>query len=254
MPVTSPSCVRTIRPQPPGHCWQIDGTIPSSGVAHRSISSAAAPTFEESCPLATTAAPAVPPSTWRKVRRVNRIFPSPVTGVAVVQQTARRHGMRLRRRCFCRHGFLAALMAAYTFIHVESFERGGGRFGKSLHGSVTGLALYFCDDDMRAMWKEHMGRQTPYPPPGNLLSLFPVGAQLFNFLALGIAAGVTGHAQRRRRPPRHRAFFRALMAAGAGQVEIQMSLVGKGNGLLDAAAYPARRISPGQYSQADHHD
>src|SRR3972149_6961595 len=142
VPVTSPSCVRTMSPQPPGHCWQIDGTITSSGVAHRSISSAAAPTLDESCPFATTAAPAVPPSTWRKVRRVNRIVPSPVTGVAVVQQAARRHG------------FLAALMAGYAVIHVESFKRRGWRLGQSLHRPVTGLALYFTHDDMRAMRKK----------------------------------------------------------------------------------------------------
>ena len=98
--------------------------------------------------------------------------------------------MRLCRRCLCHHGLLAALVAAYTVVHAESIKRRGRRLGQSLHRPMTGLALYFRHDNVGAMWKEHMGRQTPYAPPGNLLALFPVGSQLF--------------------------YFRALMATGAG--------------------------------------
>jgi hypothetical protein len=95
------------------------------------------------------------------------------------------------------------------------------------------LALYFCDDDMRAMRKENMWRQTPHSLPGNLLSLFAKRAQLFYFRAFGISARMTGYTQRSGRPPRNRPFLRALMATCAWNVLRDMSLVRKLDGLLD---------------------
>ena len=107
---------------------------------------------------------------------------------------------------------------------------------------------------MNPMGKENMGGQAPDSFPRNLLSLLAIGAQFFYFRAFGLSTAVAGHTQGRRRPPRYRALFRALMAASARQFEIQVSLVGKGNGLVDAAAHPTRRVSPGQYAQPDYRD
>jgi hypothetical protein len=43
------------------------------------------------------------------------------------------------------------------------------------------LALYFCHDNVRAMRKENVWRQTPHSLPGNF---FPALTVLFEFLDL----------------------------------------------------------------------
>src|SRR3989304_925544 len=60
------------QPQPPGHCGHREGTPTSSGVAHRSRFWPAC-SVVVSWPLASAAAPAVPPSTCKNVRRVTRM-------------------------------------------------------------------------------------------------------------------------------------------------------------------------------------
>lgn len=162
--------------------------------------------------------------------------------------------MCLSARRLRRYGFLAALMAGDAVIHVESFERRGWRLGQSLHRPVTGLAVYFSQDDMRAMGKKYVGRQTPHSPPGDFLSLLAKRFEFFYFRVFRVAARMTGHAERRRRPSRDRAFLRALMATNTGDVLRDVSLVRKFDGLLDPRHAPIGPVAERQRSDDNCND
>jgi len=83
-----------------------------------------------------------------------------------------------------------------------------------------------------------MRGQAPHPAPGNILSLVAKGLELGNLRAFGIAAGVTGETQRRRRTPGDEIFFGALMATGAGNFLRDVRFVRKLDGLLDRRHAP----------------
>ena len=100
------------------------------------------------------------------------------------------------------------------------------------------LALYFRHDDVSAMRKENVWRQTPDPLPGNF---FPALTVLFEFLdlrAFRISSGMAGETQRGGWSSGNRAFLSALVATRAGKVKLQMSLMRKCDRLTNIAANP----------------
>ena len=91
-----------------------------------------------------------------------------------------------------------------------------------------------------------MGGQAPHPLPGNFLPLLAEGFEFFYLRVFRVAARMTRQAKRRGRPARHEIFLGTLMAADAGDVLRDMSLVRKLDGLLGPRHAPIGPVAEGQ--------
>ena len=83
-----------------------------------------------------------------------------------------------------------------------------------------------------------MRRQTPHSLPGNFFAFLSIVFEFFYLCAFRISR-MTRQTQCRGRPSRDDILLRALMAAGARKVELDMSLVRKRDRLLDIRVHPS---------------
>ncbi len=137
-------------------------------------------------------------------------------------------------------------MAGHAAIHREFYKRTGRRFRQSLHRSMAGLAAYLGSGNVNAMREKNMRRHSPNPLPGNLLSFLAIRPKLLDFLARRLPSRVASHTQRRGRSAGYGIRLSPNMAARARQVHIDVSLVGKCDGLAYSGLNPTAPETQGQ--------
>ena len=129
-------------------------------------------------------------------------------------------------------------MTGDAIVHRQRFERSRRRTIEGFHGSMARLASELSCRDVDAMREKYMRRQAPHPPPGNILSLLAKGFEFFDLRVFRVAARMASQTKRRRGPASREVFLGALMAADAGDVLRDMSLVRKLNRLFDPRHAP----------------
>ena len=142
-------------------------------------------------------------------------------------------------------------MTGDAIVHRQRFERSRRWTIERFHGSMARLASELGYSDVDAMREKHMGRQAPHPLPGNFLSLFTKGFEFFNLRVFRVTAHMASQTKSCGRSAGDEILFGALMAADAGDVLGDMSLVRKLDGLLDPRHTPT---SPEPKRQSSNND
>lgn len=171
--------------------------------------------------------------------------------VACKALLCRGHGLHCRLLFIARR--LPRFVTSDTVIHRQHFERPCRWPSKSLHRSMTSLALYLRRHDMDTMREKNVRRQSPNSPPRNFLALLTEGQKLLYLRTLALAPRVAGHAQRGGRSAGDVIILRPLMATRARELQRDMSLVGELNGLFHARQPPTHPKTRSQ-NRADNHD